>query len=372
MTSLTLAVLLSTPSADRPLILAHVMPWFEADPDAGRYGWHWTMNHFDPSDVDAERRVASHYTPAIGPYDSGDRAVIEYHLLLMRAAGIDGVIVDWYGRTDLNDYALLHRNTTRLLQECERLSMRFAVCYEDQTVPKLVAAGRLAEADRVPHAAAEIDWLGQYWFRSGSYAKVDGKPLLLSFGFGGLTADEWSRVLKRVETPVAYFSQNAPRPGAAGAFDWPVPSKGLDAHAAFLKRAESLPAAIPAAYPRFHDVYAEAGVRDSYGRIPDDGGRTFRRTLARAVAGGAPVVQIVTWNDWGEGTQVEPSEEFGLRDLRAVQEVRRRLDTEFPFAPDDLSFPRRLLEARRRGKTPGLDEASAAFAAGRVAAASVP
>lgn len=372
MTLLAATVLFSLPSADRPLILAHVVPWFEADPDAGRYGWHWTMDRFNPA-ADPPT-LASHYKPAIGPYDSGDRAVIEYHLLLMRAAGIDGVIVDWYGRTDLNDYAPLHRNTTRLLQECERLNMRFAVCYEDQTVPKLVAAGRLAEADRVSHAAAEIDWLGRYWFRSGSYARVDAKPLLLSFGFGGLTADEWSRVLRRVQTPVAYFSQNAPRPGAAGAFDWPVPSKGLKAQAAFLRRAERMPAAIPAAYPRFHDVYAEAGVTASYGRIPDGDGRTFRRTLARAVAGGAPVVQIVTWNDWGEGTQVEPSEAFGVRDLRAVQDVRRQLDAEFPFTADDLAFPRRLLEARRLGTTPGLDEASAAFAAGEAetAAGAVP
>ena len=52
----------------------------------------------------------------------------------MKLAGIDGVIVDWYGLTDYRDYAVLHRNTTRMLQQCERLKMKFVICYEDQTI----------------------------------------------------------------------------------------------------------------------------------------------------------------------------------------------------------------------------------------------
>jgi hypothetical protein len=30
---------------------------------------------------------------------------------------------------------------------------------------------------------------------------------------------------------------------------------------------------------------------------------------------GAPIVQIATWNDYGEGTGIEPTAERGLRDL---------------------------------------------------------
>ena len=29
----------------------------------------------------------------------------------MRIAGIDGVIADWYGSEDFNDYAMIHRRT---------------------------------------------------------------------------------------------------------------------------------------------------------------------------------------------------------------------------------------------------------------------
>lgn len=124
-----------------PLVLVHYMPWYTAKPFSDHWGWHWTMNHFDPEkEVEGKPDIASKFHPLIGPYDSGDPDVLEYHLLLMKLAGIDGVIVDWYGRADYRDYAILHRNTTRLLQQCERLKMKFVICYEDQTIPALVDA----------------------------------------------------------------------------------------------------------------------------------------------------------------------------------------------------------------------------------------
>lgn len=34
------------------------------------------------------------------------------------------------------------------------------------------------------------------------------------------------------------------------------------------------------------------------------------------------MVQIATWNDWGEGTGIEPTVEFGNRDLLTIQRLR--------------------------------------------------
>ena len=208
-----------------PLILTHYMPWYAAKPTSQAWGWHWTMNHFDPDkQMQGKREVASHYYPTIGPYDSCDQHVIEYQLLTMKLAGIDGVIVDWYGLTDYRDYAKLHDATTRLLQQCERLNMKFVICYEDQTIPSLVDAKRLNSSDRVKHAKKELQWLEQYWFRSGSYALLDNKPILLSFGQTGLSDSEWFECLDQVSSPLAYFSQHHRRRAAVGAFDWPAPS----------------------------------------------------------------------------------------------------------------------------------------------------
>ncbi|MBL8853413.1 MAG: hypothetical protein JNK57_05505 [Planctomycetaceae bacterium] len=336
-------------ASQKPLILAHYMPWYEAPPASPRWGWHWTMNHFDPEQRTGEQRqIASHYYPLIGPYDSGDVSVIEFHLLTMKLAGIDGVIVDWYGLTDYRDYALLHRNTTRVLQQAERLGMKFVICYEDQTIPALVEGQRILATDRVAHAANEISWLGKYWFKSGSYVKVDGRPLLLSFGQTGLTDAEWSQCLDQVETKVTYLSQHHRRTAAMGAFDWPVPAEPKGAWERFQKESSTWPIAIPVAFPRFVDIYAEAKVGPSYGRMEDDQGATFAMMLEQGLRTDAAIVQLATWNDWGEGTQIEPSLEFGYRELETVQRLRRQtVDPKFVPQPDDLRLPFTLFQERQ-------------------------
>ena len=335
-----------------PLILAHYMPWFEAKPVSPRWGWHWTMNAFDPEQTKdgGARRIASHYYPRIGPYDSGDPALIEYHLLLMKRAGIDGIVVDWYGLSDLYDYPLIHRNTGALFKPAAQAGLKVAVCYEDQTIPRLVEQKRLAPDKRVEHARREMDWLRGHWFAEPAYLKIGGKPVLLSFGWGGLSEPEWEQVFDAPGKAPVYLSQHRRRTVAAGTFDWPAPKTWqakLDTYYAGVKGAGHV--SMPVAFPRFHDIYKEAKVQESYGSVPDDGGRTLIRTLERALKSGAPLVQIATWNDWGEGTVIEPSKEFGYRDLEAVQRLRRTLvDPGSAAHPGDLRLPERLWLLRAR------------------------
>ena len=356
--------------SDESLILAHYMPWYTAKPFSDHWGWHWTMNHFDPEkQVDEKREVASKFYPLIGPYDSGDPDVLEYHLLLMKLAGIEGVIVDWYGLTDYRDYAILHRNTTRLLEQCERLKMKFVICYEDQTIPALVDGERLSAADRVSHAVKEIEWLGKYWFKSGSYVKLNEKPLLLSFGHAGLTNDEWSQCLSSLTLQIAYFSQDIRRDGAIGGFGWPSPRVGMQQVDRFLTQSKHWPQSIPAAFPRFDDIYSEAGVSKGYPTLPENGGQTLKETLEKAINSKAPIIQITTWNDWGEGTQIEPTREAKYRDLEVIQEslFRRGLTN---FQPDDLSLPIRVFEIRRsKDQHERADDATELLVAGKLAAA---
>src|SRR5689334_4515096 len=88
-------------------------------PSRATGGWHWTMGRFDPERIGPEgrREIASHSYPLVGPYDSADPDVLEYHTLLMKVAGIDGVVADWYGSEDFNDYAAIHRRTALLFEE---------------------------------------------------------------------------------------------------------------------------------------------------------------------------------------------------------------------------------------------------------------
>lgn len=340
----------------RPLILVHYMPWFEADAAQGRWGWHWTMNTRDPSSVSGGiREIASHYNPLIGPYDSSDPAVLEYHTLLMRLSGIDGVVADWYGPDDLNDYASIHRSTTALIRACERASLGFAVCYEDQTIARFRDAGRLIGGTVTSHAGHVLDWLTSDWLRRAAYIHVAGKPLLMVFGPQGLRSDEWTEIARPRSHEFTLLTLHEPKGPAEGVFDWPLPQKqGIAETALFCERYLGKPTsadagvAVPVAYPRFHDYYAagKAG-HAALGQINDDNGRTFRTTFDRASSSGAVAVQIATWNDWGEGTQIEPSLQHGYRDLEVIQAWRRELDAEFVFRAEDLQLPFRIYELRK-------------------------
>jgi hypothetical protein len=338
-----------TAAASPRLILVHYMPWFEADAGAHRFGWHWTMNKYDPNVIKENRReIASKYYPAIGPYDSGDPDAIEYHLQLMKIAGIDGAIVDWYGIRDLWDYGVIHRNTGRFIEKAGEYGLMVAICYEDKTIPNLVKEGRIAAGDRVSHAVETIDWLGKHWFSKANYVRVGGKPLLMSFGYGGLDDAEWSKCLAEATGPVAYFSEHNRRSAAVGGYDWPIPQDGLASIERFQRHSKDWPTRIPVAFPRFDDIYSEAGVGANLGHVPDQDGATFRSTLETSQHMAAPAVQLVTWNDWGEGTMIEPSLEYGTRDLEAVQQHRRRhIEPVFAATKADLELPRRLFELRR-------------------------
>ena len=226
--------------------------------------------------------------------------------------------------------------------------MKFVICYEDQTIPALVDGKRIAAADRVSHAVNEIDWLGKYWFKSGSYVKLDGKPVLLSFGHAGLTKSEWAQCLSRLASAVSYFSQDIRRDGAIGGFGWPSPKVGMQQVDRFLAESKQWPYAIPAAFPRFNDIYKQAKVSEGYPVLPDNNGRTLKDTLERAISSNAPIIQIATWNDWGEGTHIEPSLEHGYRDLRIIQSILKEA-AETPANSQDFALARRLLDARRSG-----------------------
>jgi hypothetical protein len=356
-------------------LMAHYMPWFEADPAGRRWGWHWTMNHYDPERQGGGRRaIASHYYPLLGPYDSNDADALEFHVLLMKLAGIDGVLIDWYGTNDYLDYGLIHRNTRRLIEFVKRAGLRFAVVYEDQTVPKLIAAKRLTEGEAVTHGRRVLEWLQTNWFKDRAYLTQDGRPVFLVFGSGYYKGDQWDRIFSALPKPPQLFTESDRRPPAVGGFSWPQPGGGTDAALReidhFYDLSKAWPAFIPAAFPRFHDIYAEAGVHPSWGRIYDREGKTYAETLERALKSRAAVTQLVTWNDWGEGTMIEPSVELGYRDLEATQRLRRQyLDPRFPYTPSDLRLPVALYALRKKNRdspkdTARLEEASRLLLAG--------
>jgi Glycosyl hydrolase family 99 len=369
----------------RPLILVHDMPWYESKPVSGHWGWHWTMGHFDPerSDSSGKREIASQLYPTIGPYDSADPDVLEYHTLLMKVAGIDGVIADWYGSEDFNDYASIHRRTALLFEALARRGLKFAVCYEDRILKAMSERDKLTPAQAVEHAQTHLRFCEEHWFNQPTYVTWQGKPLLLVFGPDFLNATQWEAAFAGLKRPPAFFTLHERKPPAVGSFAWPpmwaskngvLETPALDA---YLDRVYGRDEPkLAAAFPGFKDIYAQAGVQPTHGFLDDRDGATFRDTLNRALASGSPIVQIATWNDFGEGTCIEPTRERGDRDLLTIQQTRRQLSgASFPYQPADLRLPFRLFTLRKRfGPTSpqrkGLDETADLISAGECGRAS--
>lgn len=343
------------------------------------------MNFFNPGVVNTNgfREVASWYYPQAGPYDSADPNILEYHVLLMKLAGIDGVIADWYGTDNFDDYALINQRTADLAGYLQKAGLKFCLCYEDSTIQQEINSGYLTSANAISHAQQTMLNAQTNYFSLPNYLRWNNMPVLLNFGPQYFTtSSQWLSifsVLNSTNQP-AFFTEDNRLPIAQGAFDWPpmwmsqtnngvvTDSMMQNYLSAFEQKAQTAPAwpaFISTAFPRFHDIYQQAGVSSSYGYLDDQNGKTLSESLTRAMTNDSIVVQIATWNDFGEGTIIEPTvsgvsgcalvdaheptTEYGYADLAIIQNLRRQyLDPSFSYSTNDLALPGQLLNLREQ------------------------
>jgi hypothetical protein len=356
-------------------VMVHYMPWFVSQPYSGSWGWHWTMNHFNPNVVNTngEQEIASWYYPLIGPYDSVDPAVLEYHVLLMKLAGIDGVIVDWYGMDNFNDYAVNNQRTLALFNYTRKAGLKFSLCYEDATIQHEIDGKYITAGAAISHAQQTMLYVQTNFFSDASFLRLSNAPVLLNFGPQYFyNSSDWTSifsVLNATNQP-AFFTEDNRLAVGSGAFDWPpmwmsgggtntLTAAQLQSYLVSFElkaKNQAWPGFVSSAFPRFHDIYAQAGVGSSYGYLDDANGSTFTNTLSRAMTNNSAIVQIVTWNDFGEGTMVEPTREYGYRDLGIVQDLRRQcLDPSFSYHTNDLAMAFRFYNLRKQyGSTPAI------------------
>jgi Glycosyl hydrolase family 99 len=355
--------------ASKP-VMVHYMPWFQSPYSLGgnSWGWHWTMNHFNPNATNAggEQAIASWYYPVTGPYDSADPAVLEYQVLLMKLAGIDGVIVDWYGMDNYNDYGINNQRTLALFNYTRKAGLKFSLCYEDATIQQEINGNYITAGNAIVHAQQTLLYVQTNFFTDASFLRLSNAPVFLNFGPQYFKNNsDWVSifsVLNATNRP-AFFTEDNRLAVGAGAFDWPpmwLSGGGTNTLApaqlqSYLNSFEltaknqAWPSFVSSAFPRFHDIYAQAGVGASYGYLDDGNGSTLTNTLSRAMTNNSAIVQIVTWNDFGEGTVVEPTRDYGYRDLEIVQNLRRQyMDPGFPYHTNDLAMAFRFYNLRRQ------------------------
>jgi hypothetical protein len=346
MTALLFAAAVFGQPAARPPLLIHVMPWFVVE--GKELGWHWRMNK-SSEDVRKSGKVAAHYQPLTGPYDSKDPHILELQVTWMKLAGFDGIVADWYGTQPHFDYPLIHARTQALFQTATRAGLTISVVYEDQTVKHAIREG-LIKQQQAPEIALQTGrFLRENWLARPNWLRLRNKPVVFVFGPQHFGAGEWEQF--RVGAgDFSLLTLHRSEPYAQGGFDWPVPKYGLEFTRSYPTRSKEWPIRVAVAFPRFRDYYEEGSYAgERHPDIPDESGQTYLQTLNKALQSGSDAVQVATWNDWQEGTQIEPSQEIRFRDLVATQAARRRIDPKFRYRPEDFELPLKLYDLRRRG-----------------------
>jgi hypothetical protein len=209
------------------------------------------------------------------------------------------------------------------------------------------------------------------FFADPSFLRLSNAPVFLNFGPQHFKNNaDWVSifsVLNATNQP-AFFTEDNRLAAGQGAFDWPpmslssgnpltLSSNQLQSYLiSFDQKAGEWPNFVSSAFPRFRDFYAQAGARTSYGCLDDANGNTFISTLRRAMTNNSALVQIVTWNDFGEGTIIEPTQEYGYQNLGVIQDLRRQcLDASFPYHTNDLALALRFYNLRKKyGNNPSI------------------
>jgi len=347
-----------------PKVFAHYMPWFRAETTAdGQTIWeHWQWygkgTKHDPNTIleNGRRDIAAVDYPLIGPYDGRDPAVLEYHLLTAKAAGIDGFIADWYGPGTHSDAVF-----GELVRAASRCGMKVAICLEEKAFfpPYSQAKSRGDLKDEMlRHITHVLNTHG----RSEAYLRRNGDPVFLVFPFWGegalgsnqLSTDEVAEVLARVPAEKVLLMRahfDAPYAGVArGNYAWcsfdPKYREWYFPTVQSVRAEGRIDYWLGMANPGFDD----SGVNGwgSGPRIADRRGtQEYADTWGDNLKYKPDGVQIVTWNDFEEGTTIEPTEDYGFTFVDMTEKYVGRL-TGRGVDKEDNPWPLRIYKMRKQ------------------------
>ncbi|HSV73258.1 MAG TPA: glycoside hydrolase family 99-like domain-containing protein [Chthonomonadales bacterium] len=291
--------------------------------------------------------------PALGWYREGEPEIADWHVRWAVEHGITFFAYCWYWVG--GDRMLEHALHDGLFMSRHGNLLRFCLLWANHNPPNTTSREDLREVTRF--------WI-QHYFRRPEYKTVDGKPVVIIFqpsriredlppGEKAAALEEMRAICREAGLPGLYLIAVIGNPAQAAemgrdgydavtAYTWPAlgtpggpgawPWEGLLApHREWWQRiADTSPIPILTPVNGGWDARpwhgANALVRT--GRTP----ALFRRHLADArrfveanPARALPMVLVEAWNEWGEGSYIEPHQEFGFGYLDAIRSV---------FAPD--------------------------------------
>jgi len=280
----------------QPVVLAFYYPWYGYPIGAA---FHWGRTTYE--DIEA-----STYYPLCGPYDSTDANLVASHMRLAKTAGVDGFICSWWGIDSYEDRAL-----KRILQVAKSEGFNVTIYYESV---------REMSKDQI---LGELTYVVTNYASDASFLKVGGKPVLFIYAPSAYDRDPsfWSDVSQRLESVsnvtliadtfdlsygVAFDGFHTYNPIWIGKQDF---NRTYASQAVATRLAGKIWAATVA------PGYDDRKIRQPSTYVDAEGGEYYNVTWKAALLSDPDMVLICTWNEWHEGTNIEPSREFEFKYL---------------------------------------------------------
>jgi glycoprotein endo-alpha-1,2-mannosidase len=291
------------------------------------YGWYGTAQrsgqdiHWQGIDTAARTIANCPDYPQDGPYDSLDPAVIKRQVAQAKAYGLTGLIASWWGQKDRTD-----EQFPLLLDAADGLKL----------------APYIETADNADALAADITYLLKSYGKHQAWLKLDGKPVIFIFDrvMQSLKKAGWAAVRGKIGNKAAFIGpandllQINDRRAVFDALhiysmQFPMshaqsidPAWCTDFYTSWIKAQKGLKVTTATVMPGYDDHL----VPDRPGKRPlvdRDNGQLFQR-LCHAAFGARPDwTLVVSFNEWAEASQIEPSIQFGDRELATTKAMSR-------------------------------------------------
>ena len=264
--------------------------------------------------------VYAHFMPWFGVsyhmnvgYNSADPAQVKAQVTDMLSRGISGVIIDWYGPNAKQENA----SSLAMMQEAQSRNgaFQFAIM-EDAGAIKNCA--NTAGCDITAALINDLNYITQTFISSPAYIRWNGNPVVFYFGVESYSID-WTRVRANTASNLKFIFQNTggfTRTYSDGGFSWVQPGDvtatdpmSLSYMTNFYQTAQNYSTKLPvgASYKGFDDTLASWTANR---HMQQQCGQTWLATFNKAnslwsTADQLAWFQLVTWNDYEEGTEIE-------------------------------------------------------------------
>ena len=239
-------------------------------------------------------------------YNSADPAQVKRQVEDMISRGIDGVIIDWYGPNNIIDQA-----TQLVMKEAEKHSgFTFTIMIDRGAMGSDCPGCRPQD-----HLTQLLKYVETTYFSSPAYLTLNGQPVVTNFNIDSGNSLDWDAANAALAKPPRFlFQDNGGFTHAMsdGSYSWVMPwatDYGLGYLASFYQTGLSFASkeTMGATYKGFNDALASWGSNRHMGQ---QCGQTWLQTFSQAnqlysAGSQLPYLQVVTWNDYEEGTEIE-------------------------------------------------------------------